>query len=110
MIIQTEPLFRWMADHNIQSVSREQLEKFAHEPKQTDDFREGVVFALKYLVQHCKSRLDIWQGTTLGECATCDYLEPEVEVCCCEESDKYAKFVTKTMTCERWKQIGKEDS
>ena len=102
MIIQTEQLFKWMDDHNINAVTREQLGQFAHEPNPDGDFGRGVIHGLKYVMNQIQSNLTMWETATLAACATCRHLQPDVDVCCCEQSEKYAKFVDRMMTCERW--------
>lgn len=102
MIIQTEQLYKWMDDHNIHAVTREQLNRFAHEPNKEGDFGRGVIYALKSLNLLINERLNVWETTPLLACATCKYLQPDVEVCCCESSEKYTKFVDRMTSCERW--------
>ena len=104
MIIQTEQLYKWMDDHNIHSVTKEQLDRFAHEPNPDGDFGRGVIHALKFTMHQIQNNLMMWETTPMMACATCRYMQPDVEVCCCEESEKYSKFVDRMMTCERWEQ------
>ena len=107
MIIETEKLFKWMGDHNIHAVSKEQLMRFAVEPNHDGDFGRGAIHALKYTMHQIRNYLEMWETTPLLACATCDYLQPDVDVCLCEKSENCNKFVDRMMTCKEW--IHEED-
>lgn len=109
-VILAEQLFRWMDEHNIHSVTKEQLEKFSAVPNPDGDFGRGAIHALKYTIHQIQNNLAMWETTPLLACATCKYLQPDVDVCLCEQSMRYAKFVDRMMNCEKWSYIKDESN
>ena len=103
MIIETEKLFKWMDDHNIHSVTKDQLMRFSHE-RSSNDFERGVIAAYKMLVVVLNTRIALLEKPeTIKQCGNCDYLQPDVDVCLCERSENCNKFIDKLMVCQEWK-------
>jgi len=111
-VIYADDLFRFMDEHNFQTIGRDRLEAFAKRMDWSDQYRNGYLDGVSEASRRIETIIkEVSQGART--CKSCEWYAPSENVCCNEDSIYGMKYMYPTERCGKWtlsKETGNGDT